>query len=216
MKHLALFIAIGLLPIGFLAPAVADDSLYGHNLVVNGDAEAGAGLPGAGSVPGWNTSSNTAVGIVSVRYGYDSYIPVGAPGQHGTNFFSGGTNSALSTAGQSIDVSAAATDIDAHRVRFTLSAYIGGYSSQADSGTVTAVSLDANGLPFRAVQNAVIGPVTVAERRGVTGLWYRTMTGTLPVNTRRVAISMRATRASGTNNDGYFDEVSFVLRKAFR
>jgi hypothetical protein len=216
MKHLALLIAIALLPIGTIASAVADDSLYGHNLIANGDAEAGDGLPGAGNIPGWTTDANTAVGIISVQYNYQfptgNYPDSGVPGprHRGKNFFAGGTNSAESVATQPVDISAILADVDAHSVHYALEGWLGGNGNKADYATLTAQFFDAGGTPLG---SAVIGPVTVEQRRGVTGMYYRIATGFLPVGTRRIIVAIRCTRFQGSNNDGYLDALSLVLRK---
>lgn len=212
MKRLVLLTVVALLVIAPITRAIADDSLYGHNLIVNPDADAGVGLPGAGDLPGWTTDANTAVGEIAVQYNYDGYPNGGVPGprHRGNSFFAGGTDSALSTATQSIDVSSAAADVDARAVHYALEGWLGGYESQADYATLTAEFFDTSGT---SLGSGTIGPVTVDQRRGVTGMYYRIATGFLPVGTRRIIVTIRSTRFAGSSNDGYLDGLSLVLRK---
>jgi hypothetical protein len=216
MKQLSITATVVLVTLLAIRPAIADNTVYDHNVIVNGDAEAGDGLPGRGIVPGWTTDANTAVGIISVQYNYQfpsgNYPDSGVPGprHRGKNFFAGGTNSAESVATQPIDISAILADVDAHSVHYALEGWLGGNGNKADYATLTAQFFDAGGT---LLGNGVIGPVTVEQRRGVTGMYYRIATGFLPVGTRRIVVMMDAKRFSGTNNDGYFDALSLVLRK---
>jgi hypothetical protein len=211
MKRLVFLGLVALLPFGS-RPAIAANPLYNHNLIVNGGAEAGEGLPGAGSLPGWDTLSNAKGGMISVQYNYDGYPKTGDPGpkHRGTNFFAGGTNAASSHAGQQIDVSAVAADIDARALHYAFEGYLGGSENQADYATATVEFFDAGGT---SLGSAVIGAVTVQQRHGVTGLWYRVAKGSVPVGTRSIQISINAARFVGSNNDGYLDELSLILRK---
>jgi hypothetical protein len=208
MKRFILY-AVMALGVGALTmSARAANPLYDHNLIVNGNAEAGEGLPGAGTTPGWGS------GMVSVQYNYDGYPKVSDPGpkHRGTNLFAGGPSAAAATvAVQFIDVSAVAADIDAKTVRYTVSGYLGGYGNQADRAFVQVQFRDAS--PNLRGPSVNIGPVTVQQRHGVTGLWYRSAAGVVPVGTRQVAIFMQANRSEGATNDGYLDELSFVLHK---
>src|ERR1700737_4389828 len=113
--------------------ALAIPPIYGRNLIVNGDAEAGVGLPGTGTVPGWTVSGH----FISVRYGFDVYPSRTDPGpaSRGANLFSGGTSAPLSSAVQDVRVASAAPAIDAGRVFYNFSAFIGGWSGQADYAT---------------------------------------------------------------------------------
>jgi hypothetical protein len=213
-KRLSIITAMVLLPLIGVGPVSAANPLYGHNLIVNGNAEAGAGLPGNGEMPGWTggvIAGGTGGTMATVQYGYDSYPKSSDPGpkQRGTNFFAG-VATEYGGAFQSIDVSAAAADIDAGAVHYALSGYLGGFANQADYATLHAQFFNPSSTELGA---ATIGPVTVQQRKSVTGLWYRVATGTLPVGTRRVFINPRVRRFEGGTNDGYLDNLSFVLTK---
>jgi hypothetical protein len=125
----------------------------------------------------------------------------------GANFFAGG-NMDPSAGSQTIDVLGAAAEIDAGRVTGTLSAYIGGFSTQEDAAQITATALAATGAGLGSV---AIGPVTSAERGGVTALLPRTVSNAVPPGTRSIRIRMEMRRAQGTYNDGYVDNVSLTL-----
>jgi hypothetical protein len=207
VKRLVLLAVVALLPFGW-RPAIAANPLYDHNLIVNGNAEPGEGLPGAGTIPGW-----AGYGIVTVQYNYDGYPKTSDPGpkHRGTNFFAGAkTASGEVVVDPFIDVSSAAADIDAKAVRYTFSAYLGGFANQADKASAEAQFTYANTVTLRRV---TIGPVTAQQRHNLTGLWFRSTTGILPPGTRRIYVYMHAYRSEGATNDGYLDELSFVLHK---
>ena len=92
-------------------------SIFGTNLIVNGDAEAGTGSSTGDQVvpiPGWIATGGLTVAqysAVSVTGGLPSS---GDPGPHdrGTNLFSGGPTNAYSYATQSINLPAGADVID--------------------------------------------------------------------------------------------------------
>ena len=80
----------------------------------------------------------------------------------GKNFFAGGPGDnsgkqTTHTATQTIDVSAAATEIDAGQVAAKLTAFLGGYTVAEDLATVTARFLDAAGTQLGSVR---VGPVS--------------------------------------------------------
>src|SRR5271166_4449209 len=73
--------------------------LFGTNLIVNGNAEAGTGSASGNdieSVPGWSTVGNFTV----VQYGAAGFPSSTSPGpaNRGSNFFAGGPNNAGSSA----------------------------------------------------------------------------------------------------------------------
>ena len=179
---------------------------YGRNLVVNGDAEAvpAASSPVA-SFPGWTTDGNVSI-LVYGSGGFPSATDPG-PATRSNNFFYGGSAS-VATASQNIDLSFAAADIDAGKVKFDLSAWLGGYSSQDDA---TVVSIGFFGAASQSLGSSSIGPVLSVDRAGATGLLLRTVSAPVPANARRATVTLQMTRASGSDNDGSADNVSVVL-----
>jgi hypothetical protein len=155
--------------------------------------------------PSWTTTAS----FTATQYGAPGF-PTTAQSTSiggGRNFFAGG-NTALATATQTVDVSAAGSQIDAGRQPATLSGYLGGFASQADTMTVAATYLGASGNSLGSLQ---IGPVTAADRGGQTALLRRATSGTIPVGTRSIRVVMTATRLEGTSNDGYADNISLTL-----
>ncbi len=186
------------------APAAAD--IPAGNLVVNPGADAGAGAPDSSALlplPGWTVEGT----LTAVQYGAPDF-PTATEGG-GANFFAGGPGGELSAAVQTIDVAAAAAEIDSGRVTATLSALIGGYDGQEDAATVTATPIGASGLELAGA--ATIGPVTQAERAGVTTLLRRAATARVPAGTRSIRVRIVATRSAGSYNDGYVDTISLTL-----
>jgi hypothetical protein len=209
--------AVGALALGSSAagrPAV----IPAGNLLQNPGAEAGQGSNGSGGpvpIPSWTTQTISGDdpsidGFTVVSYGSPAFPDktVATKIAGGANFFAGGNATGVSSATQTVDVSAAATEIDAGQVAATLSAEIGGFSSQEDSGTVTATFTDVSGATISTTQ---IGPVTATDRKSNTTLLARSSTVTVPANTRSVRVTMTATRQSGSYDDAYFDNVSLKL-----
>ena len=87
------------------------------------------------------------------QYGAPAFLTTadGAALGGGANFFAGG-NTEQSVGAQPVNVTGAAAEIDAGGVSATLSALLGGYSSQEDHATVTATFLDAGGAPLGAAR----------------------------------------------------------------
>ena len=117
------------------------------------------------------------------------------------------------TTSQTIDVSALAQEIDAQRIQFRLSGWLGGQAGQDDALTVRAIALDERGKefdsgPFGAGQ---IGPLTPADRNYQTGLWRRTNGGELPQGTRYVRIDLVSTSTGGGSVDAHGDNLSLTL-----
>jgi len=210
-KNIAL--ATGLAISGITVSSVcapANAAIFGSNLIVNGDAEAGIGSSDGNTVepiPGWTTSGNFTV----VQYGASGGFPTSTdpgPSNLGLNFFAGGPNNALSSASQVIDVTSGVTAIDAGNASYNLSGFLGGFSSQGDNTTLTANFLNSsNSL----LSSATISPVTAALRNNATGLLSENTLGLVPTGTRSISLQLVATRTDGAYNDGYADNLSLVL-----
>jgi len=213
-------IAVALAALSFVTnaqPALGSPShsaIFGHNLIVNGGAEANVGSDDETVVvkpTGWTTTGQFGVFKYGGIFGFpDNHVP--GPPNRGHNFFTGG-DAALSTATQTIDLRAGASAIDAGAARYTLAAWLGGYDAQEDYGTVAATFLDAHA---HALLRTVIGPVTPTDRGGKTGLVPRSKAGAVPAGARTVRILLTARRVVGTSDDGYIDNVSLVLSRVSR
>lgn len=183
---------------------------YGANLLVNGDAESvAAASSGVTSFPGW-----TSDGYVTIlQYGVGDYIGPSAtgPSNRGNNFFYGGSTAAAS-ASQSVSLSFATGAIDSGTASYTLSGWLGGWSSQDDSVTVSLGFFDANQKQLGA--STSIGPVKAADRNSVTSLLERKNTATVPTGARTAKVTVAFNRSAGSSNDGYADNLSLVLSQS--
>ncbi len=155
---------------------------------------------------GWTTTGT----FTSIRYGSPDFLTTAFAAQigGGNNLFTGGKNAPLSTATQLIDVSAAAADIDAGGVQAKLSAYLGGYASQKDAAMVDATFLSATDASLGSLR---IGPVTPADRNFKNTLLPRAGTAEVPKGATKIKVVLTSTRADGTYNDGYMDNISLEL-----
>ncbi|MCC6876651.1 MAG: hypothetical protein IT378_20275 [Sandaracinaceae bacterium] len=193
---------------GPLADASGTDAGARVDIVVNGDAEAAPGSLNGSAVPtpGWTSSGDAT----AVQYGIPNYPTATDPGpsDRGANFLAGGRLNRSSSLAQDADVSAYAARIDAGLVGATLTGWLGGWLDQPDPVPVTASFLDGTGA---ALGTAVIGPITVADRGGLTGLVQRTASRAVPPGTRTVRILIEMERQSGQSADGYVDELELWL-----
>jgi hypothetical protein len=209
-RGIVISVACLLLAAGLVGVVGAGAGL-GEELVVNGGAESSAGaLPQNGqpviAPEGWQTTGS----LTAIQYGGDgTYLQAGqgAP-DGGSNYFAGGPGGAVSTATQTVSLSRDAAAIDTGTTTATLSAWLGGWSSQEDSATVQATFLKASGTATKGLK---IGPVTAGQRRGETKLLPRMAKTLVPSGTRSIKIEIVATRATGVYNDGYADDISLVL-----
>ena len=190
-------------------PVVAQ--VFGPNLIVNGNAETGPGSPDGTTLPVPNAPSWTLAGnFTVVQYNAPGGFPLSTdpgPPARGSNYFAGGNN-ASSSAAQTINVAAGAAAIDGGTATYSLSGWLGGFSSQDDNATLTVTFRNAGAT---AIGSASIGPVMAADRGSATGMLLRNAAGAVPAGTRTIDVVLQLTRVSGTYNDGYADELSLVL-----
>lgn len=157
-------------------------SVLGTNLVANPGAELGPSAPRKAPtvyVPGWATSN----GISVAPYGGPGWMAATDPGpvDRGTNLFYGaGTTGTMY---QDLDVSPAASLIDAGQVSYALSAWLGGVSGTT-SPTLTYEFFDWSGKQL--VPTGQQGPLSHVGN----ALMLAAQSGTLPSGTRRVHISL--------------------------
>lgn len=191
------------------APAVAKAACKscGHNLIANPSAEAGkAGDGHKVAVPGWTQHGQFTVTSYASPGGD---VDASSPGSkhRGANYFYGGSSNAKSSGTQTIKV--AKSGVKTGKVKYTLSGWLGGYSSQADKVKLTASFRNAKGKQLAA---ATIGPVTAAQRHDVSGMLHRSAKGKVPAKTRQVVITLTMMRAEGDWNDAMADDLSLVLK----
>jgi uncharacterized protein (TIGR03437 family) len=197
--------------------AVLPTGFFGSNLIVNGNAEApnGTQLPfpltsildtGIIDLPGWVRSGDFTLDLYSPDSDLD--VKSAGPPDRGSWFFYGGPSSTQGNATQDIDVAGAASQIDSGKVTFNFSAWIGGYYDQDDNITVTAKFMNWQGT---VLGSSVLGPVLAAERNNVSSLLKKLQTGSIPVGTRMIRITMDSIRKAGSDDDGLADSLSLVL-----
>jgi len=209
-------VAVAIVVTGFAASSVAvasgSASQFGHNLVVNGDAEANVGAASADQVvkpSGWTTTGE----FTAVQYGISGGFPDDTspgPSNRGKNDFEGG-NAPKSTATQTISLSSSAPVIAGGGVHYLFSAWLGGFSTQ--DGDATASVTFENGAGA-SLGSASLGPVSAAQRNGVTGLLQRSHSGVVPKGTTKAVVTIVMTRYEGEYNDGSADNISLVLTKS--
>ena len=186
--------------------------LFGTNLIVNGDAEAGPGSADgspASGLAGWTTRGNVAV----VRYGLEGGFPRPSspgPDDRGVNFFAGGPGAGGSSIFQIIDVSAASAIIDGGGVTFDLEGYLGGSGPESHLAVVTARTQNEDKFTFSAHS---IGPVNEADRAGGTALLFRSNSGNVAPGTRTIEVNLTVARSTGSYSHAYADNLSLVLKE---
>jgi hypothetical protein len=197
------------------------------NLVLNPGFEEGLGAIDDTTTPPvrWESGGNHPKGQNASVWKYvagEGYerptLAVAAKIRGGANFLSGGHGSAgtpgslTKTASQSIDVSAAAVEIDAAGVAANLSAYLGGYSASDTTARVDARFLGADGAALGSLR---VGPVTRDQRAKQTTLVKRTASAAVPKGTRSIAVVITMYGPTTLSKVyAYADNVSLVLTKA--
>ena len=166
----------------------------GSNLIVNGDAESGTA--------GWTGFDGYSM-FQSVDYGSNWVLPTQpGPVDRGSKMFAGLTAQAAGF--QTVSLGALA----GQSLHYDLSGYLGGWAAQGDNALLYVSFLDGVG---NEIGSASIGPVTPADRGNQTGLFLRTASGELPTGTAALQFSLSMERLGGGDNDGYADNLSFVV-----
>jgi len=169
--------------------------VHGDNLVVNGDAEAG--------LAGWTGYAGYDM-FQSVNYGSNWVLPTQpGPSDRGGRMFSGFGQYAVGY--QTLDFGTTTSQ----RMAYSLSGWLGGWSNQGDNALFHVQFLDELG---NEVGSSSIGPVTPGDRDNQTGLFYRESEGFMPAGTRQLAFWLSMERLVSGDNDGYADNLSFVLQ----
>ena len=136
------------------------------------------------------------------------WAPFAGPGSVVTSYSDCGP-SAASSAGQLVDLTGIAPEIDRGGATASLSGLLGGYRADADAGSVEATFLDPAGRPLGAP--VVLAAPSAAERANATTLLPRGRTDPIPPLARSVAVTMRAARATGGYGDAYFDNLALAV-----
>lgn len=193
----------------FFTGALAWAQPWDRNLIVNPGAEDG---PGAAkktetisNVPGWTRTGAFSVGqYIGAMPVWDSTF---GPKDRGENYFWGGSAGGASSATQTIDISAGATEIDAGRVRFYLSGYLVSHTNYGIP-KLRATFLDAEDRKL--LESEVSGP---GVNEG-SGLLVRATSGFVLPNTRKVVVllDLSTSGSSGSSNNSAAENLQLVLR----
>lgn len=197
-----------------MAAPGASAAVPSGNLVVNPGAEQGTAVTNnqaQAPPPGWFADQ----AITQVVYGSPGGFPA-APATGARAFFAGGpgTNAVVAISMfQVVDVSAAATQIDRGTVRATLSALLGGFSTQTDDARASVQFASSNQEAANVGPPLLIGPVTPTDRGNVTELLPRSTSALVPAGARIAYVTVTFTRPGGQGyNDGYADNIALSLR----
>jgi hypothetical protein len=198
----------------------AAPSRSSDNLIRNPGAEDGPGSREGGNVdyiPDWDLEFDTALATVLIYGAAEGFPTLDDPGpeDRGAQHFAGGLGRNYSSASQTVVI---APDwhaaVDAGRVKFNLSAFLGGYAAQADSAKVIVTFHDGvDRAVYRPLGQVVLGPVTPGERKETTGLYPVGAGDYVPATTRLVSVDLLFVRAEGNSNDGYADNLELILRE---
>ncbi|MGH7179076.1 MAG: hypothetical protein ACREJC_16985 [Tepidisphaeraceae bacterium] len=181
----------------------------GTNLLTNPGAEDGQSSSTGDTVvvPEWTQLTLGSNTVTVVPYGAPGFISDEDPGptDRGDNFFTGG-KFARSEVQQSVDVTNLAVDINAGRIHYDFSAFLGGLANEGDG---VEIKLQFFRGPFSLAGSAIV--FNPPDRQGVTKLVQQNTSGIIAAGAVVAQINMAFTRAFGTNNDGYADNLSLVL-----
>jgi VCBS repeat-containing protein len=192
----------------------ASDRVTTGNLIVNPGAELGPASPDFATVntpQGWTHALGNFTAVNYIPGGADPANSPAITGGHA--YFFGGPASGdglVSQVHQIIDVSSFAADVDSGVGLANLSGYFGGFGGQDDNMTLTARFLDAGAVELG---STTVGGVSAADRGGLSDLLYRSGQAAVPVGTRAIDVVLTATKAAGSDNDGYADNVSLTLSR---
>jgi alkaline phosphatase D len=200
-----------------LARLAPPQSLYGRNLVVNGDAELASPAEkpeGNRGVAGWRDWGSASTLAYGAHADFPDAATPGSPTRGRAFFFGGGAGE--SRIAQRIDLTAFARDIDAAAVPFELGAWLGGFARHRDLAWVELAWIDERG---GIVGTASLDGASVDDRASAfggdapTGFLRRVTGGVVPAGARVAEITLRFERSEGLC-DGYADDLSLVLRPA--
>ncbi|MGF1426132.1 alkaline phosphatase family protein [Kitasatospora sp. LaBMicrA B282] len=185
------------------APARADAPTVSGNLIVDGDAEAGMCTTDARTsttVPGWTVDS----GDPQVQcYGNAGFGRPAAPAP-GQAFFTP-TKEGSVLMEQTANVAAAQSAIDGGGVQFTLSGWLGGWSSY--DGNVRVA------LQFKDQGGAQLGTADLPSGADSSSQSFvtRSLTGLVPAGTRSIRVLVTLLDPSWSNYTGFLDNLSLTL-----
>lgn len=160
----------------------------------------------AGNFAQWYTLTGSPDTQLYGNGGYPS-LAVSAAIGGGVRFARGGAV-ALSSVVKDIDISTYTTQIQSGQLVVKTSAFLGGFTTDADNAQIITKQLGANNM---LITSFTIGPVTAADRANATTLLFREGQQYVDRNTKRIQLQLIFTRTGGTSNDGYVDNINTVF-----
>ncbi len=170
------------------------NTFIAQNLILNGDCEM---APVNGKIPNW-------IEVVGTEWRPNNGD---APPQSGLfYFYAGGARNAELM--QEVNVAAFACSIDASKQKFDFSGYVRSFpQSPTDQSRIV--------IEYCSVTLAVLATYD-SNNQTNTNVWkLLTDSRTAPVGTRKIRIRLISTLRSGTDNDGYYDNLSLTPNPAF-
>jgi hypothetical protein len=128
------------------------------------------------------------------------------PSDRGLNYFGGGSDGD-SSMHQDIDLTAIQSDIQNGNIIYSLTAFIGGYSTQDDRMEVLVEFFDSSG---NLLLSGGIGPLYAEDRDNTTAMFLREEIGEVPPSSAYVRVTLNAYIDTGYN-DAYADNLSLTL-----
>jgi len=180
-----------------LLTLLTTSSSFAVNLLVNPGAE--------DSLNGWTrTSGNPATILYGTSGGFPTLSNPG-PTDRGLSFFDGG-NTASASIYQSVDLSF--LDWSEETYSYTASGWFGGYDIQEDNAQMYLNFFDSDD---QLLGGFTVGPISATDRSNSTGLLFSSVIEAVPFDSSYVDVGLLFSRASGTHNDGYADNLSLEI-----
>ena len=190
--------------------AHAQPDILNKNLIVNGNAESGpAGMDvktAVSSIPGWTITGGKPTVL---PYNLSGFVQLTdpTPPDHGFQYFAAAFPSLPGTMTQPIDVSSAASLINAGSVKFTASAYLGSIGGVSQGTKMDVAFQNGNGQTF---STTTVGPLSFPfAGADSNGMFFQQQIGLVPQGT--VTISVTLTLQDGNYDTGIADSLSLVL-----
>lgn len=178
-------------PLALAAVPCYGQSVFGHNLVVNGDAEAGPAvssvLTTVANIPSWTRTGNLNV----VSYNTPTSLQTStdpAPVDHGFQYFA--SSSGLSSMTQNIDVSSAASAISAGTVKYTASASLGLVYGTSPSMVVAFENAKGQSITTVTLTQGITGGGRNAGPVNIAYLYQQSTIGLVPSGTVTINVTL--------------------------
>lgn len=192
------------------------EAMLDRNLVVNGDFESGKTGRAlsertweSAAIVGWATDPAGATTLnyeQAAEFNYPNPKIHRVPLDRGDAYFAGMVEG---TTWQEVSLAPLGRAIDAGVLRYDMTGWLGGFGTNEDAITYSAIFLDRDGTECGRV---VLGPIAASERHFENGFVALAKQGIVPVGARSVRFELETHRERGTVVDGYADNLSFVVR----